>query len=139
VLELTIEVGPNDLHTVIELPPRPLQRYPPVCHHVRRLQTLRTAPGRRDRLFKGMGDSDGGCEGRKLKYRPSTPSRHPGRQRPDHIRTGCHPVRQAERLARVHRNQRRREQRISTSAEGWAQKNKRAGVRLPWSVTWSVT
>ena len=40
-------------------PPRPLQRYPPVCHHVRRLQTLCTTPGRRDRLFKGMGDSDG--------------------------------------------------------------------------------
>jgi hypothetical protein len=54
----TTKVGPNELHTVIELPPRPLQRYPPVCNHAR-LQTLRTTPGRRDRLFKGMGDSDG--------------------------------------------------------------------------------
>ena len=40
-------------------PSRLLQRYPPVCHYVRRLQTLRTTQGRRGQLFKGMGDSDG--------------------------------------------------------------------------------
>ena len=31
----------------------------------------------------------------------------------------------------------RREQSSSTSKEGWAQTIKRAGVRSPWSVTWS--
>jgi hypothetical protein len=38
----------------------------------------------------------------------------------------------------VDRNQNRREQSKSTIAEGWAEKTNLAGVRLPWSVTWSV-
>gem|GEM_PF-7001304 len=132
---LTTKVGPNDLHTVIELLPRPLQRYPPVCHHVCRLQTLRTARGCRDRLFKGMGDSDGdaGVEGKSTDL--CTPSHTRAVNDQTTIRTCCHPVRRQGHLARVDRNQCRRWQSRSTHADGWADKTKRADLRLPWSAT----
>jgi len=59
------------------------QRYPPVCHHVRRLQTLRTAQGRRNRLFKGMGDSDGDAwVESKSNDRPLRPTPGPSATRP---------------------------------------------------------